>query len=104
MKRPTDKLLKDMSKEELSMEAQWHDAEAVRLLQAVEQLQSKAVSMTGGPDSDETLKLAGVLEEEAAAHHRQSNLLSTLMVGRLIEKEQKKSAGTETVMTAGGDR
>jgi hypothetical protein len=104
MKRPTDKLLKDMSKEELSMEAEWHDAEAVRLLKEVEQLQSKAVSVAGGPTSDETLKLAGTLEEEAAAHHRQSNLLSTLMVGRLMEKEQKNSAGSESVMAASGDR
>jgi|GEM_PF-6822116 len=45
IRRPSDKLLKDMSNDELTAESEWHFAEAERILAEVRNLRAQAVAV-----------------------------------------------------------
>jgi len=85
MKRPSDKLLKDKSNEELSMESEWHAGEASKLFDEVTKLRTIALE-SDEQESDEILQSASDLESEAQAHIHQSNLLASVMASRLSEE------------------
>lgn len=85
MDRPSDKLLKDMSSEELSIESEWHLREASLLFEEVSEMRAGALEL-GEQQADEVLQSACEKEAEAEAHVHQSNLLSTLIAARLSEQ------------------
>jgi hypothetical protein len=75
MERPTGKLLKDMSNDELRTESDWHVAEAERLLGEVRDLRSRALGAGSGQDAMAVLVSASEIEAEADAHVHQSRVL-----------------------------
>lgn len=85
MKRPSEKLLKDMSIAELSAESEWHASEASKLMDEVEQMRETALGLNE-QGADEVLQSAMAKEAEAEAHIHQSNLLDSLRAARLSEK------------------
>ena len=74
MERPTDKLLKEMSNEELRTEAEWHVAKAENLLQEVREMRVKALD-SRDVEAMELLRSASSIESEAEAHRHQSFVL-----------------------------
>jgi hypothetical protein len=74
MERPTDKLLKEMSNDELRTEADWHVAKAEDLLQQVRGMREKALD-SGDDEAMELLRSASLTESEAEAHRHQSFVL-----------------------------
>lgn len=94
MKRPSEKLLREMSKEELSMESEWHLAESSQFLREAEELRARALTVNENT-AEEILQQAVAKDAEAEAHIHQSNLLNCLMYGRLLERdlEMARSAG-----------
>lgn len=83
MNRPSEKLLKDMSSEELSAESEWHACEASKLLDEVVELREAALEPN--EQAAEILLSAAEMEAEAEAHLRQSNLLASLHAAKLSE-------------------
>jgi len=75
MKRPTDKLLKDMSNEELREESAWHSEEAERLFAEVRGIRTKAIKTTSGEESMRLLLDATETEKRADAHIHHSRVL-----------------------------
>ena len=84
MNRPSGKLLKDMSSEELSIESEWHLGEAGRLFEEVHEMRTSVLELSEEA-SNELLQSAAAKEIEAEAHVHQSNLLDTLRASRLSE-------------------
>ena len=82
MKRPSDKLLKEMTSEELSHEAAWHEREAAQLFDEVRDLREHALELDEEA-AFEMLEAAGAKETEAQAHILQSNILNSLKAARL---------------------
>ena len=74
MERPTDKLLKEMSNDELRAEADWHVARAEDLLQHVREMRAKALDVAAAEAMD-LLRSASSIESEAEAHRHQSFVL-----------------------------
>jgi hypothetical protein len=85
MKRPSEKLLKDMSNEELSAESEWHAAEAEKLLSEVNEMRETALGLTE-QGAEEVLGSAIEKEAEAEAHIHQSNLLDALHASRFSDQ------------------
>ena len=74
MQRPTDRLLKEMSNDDLRAESEWHTTRSQRLLEEVRQLRSDALHATA-EHSIEILLEATNVEAEAEAHRHQSLVL-----------------------------
>jgi hypothetical protein len=74
MLRPTDKLLKEMSNDDLRAESEWHATRSQRLLEEVRRLRSSALESTA-ERSLEILCEATDVEAEAEAHRHQSLVL-----------------------------
>jgi len=85
MNRPSEKLLKDMSSQELSIESEWHLGEARNLFEEVHQMRTSVLELSEQA-SKELLESAAAKEIEAEAHVHQSNLLDTLRASRLSEQ------------------
>lgn len=84
MLRPNEKLLRDMSAEELAAESSWHTGKAASLLEEVTAVREAAL----GADETEAaglLHTAAEKEAEAEAHIRQSNIIDTLHASKLSE-------------------
>ena len=92
MKRPSEKLLREMSYKELSIESEWHLAEASIFLEKAEELRADSLGMNEKA-ADEILQLAVSMDAEAEAHVHQSNLLNSLMYSRLAEQPVEKAHG-----------
>lgn len=85
MMRPNEKLLKDMSIEELAAESHWHAKQAARLLIEVEKMRTAAVGVDAA-ESDDMLQNAAQYESEAEAHIHQSNLIDALHASKLSDQ------------------
>lgn len=85
MKRPSEKLLKDMSNEELSAEAEWHVLQAAGIFEEVSRMRADALD-ADEHKADEILQSAAERQSEAEAHIHQSNLLNSLMASRLSDE------------------
>jgi hypothetical protein len=85
MKRPSEKLLKDMSIGELSAESEWHAFEASILLDEVKEMREIALGLSE-QGTDDVLQSAAAKEAEAEAHIHQSNLLDALHAARLSDQ------------------
>lgn len=97
MNRPTDKLLKDMSNDELREESQWHVDESERLFGEVRTLRERAINVKSGDESMRILQEATEVERRAEAHRHQSRVL--LAVCRPTEAAPAKEADTPAVVT-----
>ena len=75
IRRPSDKLLKDMSNDELTAESEWHFAEAERILAEVRNLRAQAVAVGDIQQAIDILEKASELEREAEAHRHQSRVV-----------------------------
>ena len=83
MKRPSDKLLKEMTSEELSLESVWHENQAAELFDEVRELREQALELDDEAAAFEMLEAASAKETEAEAHMQQSNILNSLKAARL---------------------
>lgn len=99
MNRPTDKLLKDMSNDELRGESQWHAEESERLMGEVRELRERAIHVKSGDESMKILMEATEVEHRAEAHRHQSRVL--LAVCRPTEATPAKATDTPIGTTSG---
>jgi hypothetical protein len=82
MMRPSEKLLRDMSAQELASESQWHAGQAAGLLEQVIAVREAALS-ADEIEAAGLLQTAAEKEAEAEAHIRQSNIIDTLHASKL---------------------
>ena len=75
MNRPTDKLLRDMSNDELREESRWHAEESERLMGEVLELRERAIHVKSGDESMKILQEATEVERRSEAHRHQSQVL-----------------------------
>jgi hypothetical protein len=101
MKRPSEKLLREMSYKELSKESEWHIAESEQFLEEAEELRAKALNLSE-EEAEEVLQMAVAKDAEAEAHIHHSNLLNSLMYSRIAarDKENSPSAATTKLRAA----
>jgi len=85
MMRPNEKLLKDMSIEELEAESHWHAKQAARLLVEVEKMRERAL-VVYEPEAEGILQAAAEKGAEAEAHIHQSNLIDALHASKLSDQ------------------
>ena len=90
MKRPSEKLLREMTREELLQESEWHLAESARFLRRAEELRQEALGVNEAA-AEELLQHALGMDAEAEAHMHQSNLLNCLMYGRIAGQDKEKA-------------
>jgi hypothetical protein len=100
MNRPTDKLLKDMSNDELREESRWHAEESERLMDELRELRERAIHVKSGDESMKILQEATEVERRAEAHRHQARVL--LAVCRPTDATPAKSTDTPPVGTTGG--
>ena len=84
MDRPSDKLLKDMSSEQLSLESEWHLGQAALLFENVKEMREAALDR-GEQQANDVLQAPAAKEADAEAHVHQANLLTSLMAARLSQ-------------------
>ncbi|MCC7306047.1 MAG: hypothetical protein IT173_00645 [Acidobacteria bacterium] len=85
MMRPNEKLLRDMSIEELATESHWHAKQAARLLQEVEKMRERALG-ADEREAEDILYIAAEKGAEAEAHIHQSNLIDALHASKLSDQ------------------
>jgi hypothetical protein len=102
MNRPSDKLLKDMSNDELREESRWHADESERLFAGVRELRERAIHVKSGDESMKILQEATEVERRAEAHRHQSRVL--LAVCRPTEATPAKVPDTPAVGTVSRPR
>jgi hypothetical protein len=102
MNRPSDKLLKDMSNDELRDESRWHAEESELLFDEVRKLRERAIHVKSGDESMRILQEATEVERRAEAHRHQSSVL--LAVCRPTEASPTKVPDTPVVGTVSRPR
>lgn len=80
--RRNEKLLMDMSTEELSAESEWHATKAAMLFSKVAKMRERALTAEAAEAGD-LLRSAMKTEFEADEHRRQSNILDSLRAARV---------------------
>lgn len=82
MNRPNEKLLKDMSIEELSTNSGWHAEQASALFEKVKEMRARALTLTIN-EAVELMRSAMVVAFEAEQHMRHANVLDSVRAARV---------------------
>lgn len=95
MNRRSEKLLREMSPEELASESEWHAAQASELFGKVKKIRKRALSLSIN-EAVELMRLAMEVAFEAEEHLHHANVLDSVRASRLPYR------GTGLVVPASG--